>query len=445
MLLNLAGKIAFKRAVRDARPTLELDAFPRLTPEEQRQELASRLLSQIQYFGSRGDALPEWREAARITDPGDLWRGWSDLPIVTKAMLRDRFPAAELGKRFSLEGVVKSTGGSTGEPTQFFHDVAMVQVPQALNMYTARRMGWRPGMPTVIVWGSERDIGRETGTAKMRAYAWLLRQYLVDGYKLSEATVDRVIKLIRRHRPVALYGFTSMLEYISRAVLSRGIEPPPGSVHAAWCGGEMLFREQAELFEKAFGTPLLNRYGGREFSVIACQFEREGALQILRPWTFLELVDDYGKPVGAGETGRVILTSTICRGTPFLRYEIGDLAAFGPGHCLEAGVTALQELVGRRAGVIRLPNGNIINNIYWNHLFKEFKEVRQFLVTVKRNGEMWISLVGEGMTEAREAEFRGALGNVASGIPVKLLWVPEIPRTAQGKLQQVVQEHPEDR
>jgi hypothetical protein len=54
---------------RNAIPWTDLECFPQLRPDLQRKELGARLLKQIQYFGMREDALPEWREAARIEDP----------------------------------------------------------------------------------------------------------------------------------------------------------------------------------------------------------------------------------------------------------------------------------------------------------------------------------------------------------------------------------------
>ncbi|MCL4523559.1 MAG: AMP-binding protein, partial [Acidobacteria bacterium] len=361
------------------------------------------------------------------------------LPIVTKTMLRDRFPAKETRERFGIEGKVNATGGSTGEPTQFVHDTLMLKSALAANMYTRFRMGWRPGMATIIIWGSERDIGRQTNW-RVRVNGKLLQEYLVDGYHLSEATAERVLGIMRARRPVAMYGFTSMLEFVARFALEKGHCPAADSVHAAWTGGEMLFPEQAAIFQQAFGVPLFNRYGGRELSAMACQFEASGPLHVLRPWLFLEVVDENGKPVGPGEPGRLVWTSTICRGTPFLRYDVEDVGVFDATHQLESGISALHELQGRVAGLMKLPDGRTINNLYWNHLFKEFPEARQFQVVYRRNGEIWISLVGNGMSESRERELRDMIGHLLSDVPITILWVKQIPRTAQGKLIQVIRE-----
>ena len=143
-----------------------LDRFQSMHPEEARLHMAARLQTQIRYFGLRSDALPEWREAARIADPLELWQCWPQLPILTKSILQRRFPAEEMRARFKLTGQVSSTGGSTGEPVSYVHDGRMIDALTATGLYGRMRMGWRPGMPTISVWGSERDIGRQRSLAR---------------------------------------------------------------------------------------------------------------------------------------------------------------------------------------------------------------------------------------------------------------------------------------
>lgn len=423
---------------RNATSYADLDRFPQLRPDEQRKQLGERLLGQIRYFGLRADALPEWREAAEIADPGDLFRIWPELPVITKNDLRTRFPAQEIGRRFQIAGQANSTGGSTGEPVHFFHDAEMLRSIAAAVTFSAIRMGWFPGMPTIIVWGSERDIKKET-TLRNRVHGLLRNEILVDGYHLSDETVDRVCKHMVKG-PVAIYGFTSMLEFIARRVLETKKEIQHGVVRAAWNGGEMLFPEQSEIFRQAFGVPLLNRYGGRELSVMACQFSEGMRLNVMRPWLFLEILDDRGHPVAPGQVGRLVWTSTVCRGTPFLRYEVEDLGTFRACDCNEAGVFAIDTLHGRVSGLLELPDGRKINNIYWNHFFKEIKEVAQFQVALRKDGSLKILLRGDGFSSEREAQVRALLAHFLGSIPIHLQWVKSIPLTEEGKLVQVYRE-----
>ena len=417
----------------------DLERFADLRPDARRKEIGERLLQQIRYFGAREDALPEWREAARICNSEDLLRIWEDLPIVTKKDLRERFVADDIARRFHLSGQINSSGGSTGEPVHFFHDSEMLKSILAVNIFSAVSMGWQPGMPTITVWGSERDIKKHT-SLRSRVHTRLRNQFLVDSYNLTDKTVDTVCTLINRG-PVAIYGFTSMLEFIARRVLETGRSIPRGMVRVAWSGGEMLFREQSETFRQAFGVPILNRYGGRELGTMACQPNESSAIRVMLPRLFLEVLNERGRPVGPGETGRLVWTSTVCRGTPFLRYDVEDLGTFRSSDCDESGVRAIDELHGRVAGLLELPDGRKINNIYWNHFFKEVKEVAQFQVRLCKDGSLLILLQGKGFSPERQVVVRGLLAHFLGDLPVALKWVDRIPLTKEGKLVQVYREN----
>ena len=419
-------------------PVTELSSFAAEPGRVRRDLLGRRLLSLVRYFGARADALPEWREAARLTDPEALLGMWSRLPIVSKALLRDRFAPASVRRASGLPGRSGATGGSTGEPTLFFHDDRMVRSCRALDLYSRRRMGWRPGMPTIAIWGSDRDI--RPGGSPWRALAKSIRgDFVVDGYHLTDDTARETVRLVRQHAPVALFGFSSMLGHVAQRVLDLGLSVPPGSVAVAWSGGEMLLEQHSASFERAFGTPILDRYGGRELSTMACQYEARGPLHVPRPWLMVEIVDDEGNAVAPGVPGRLLWTSTICRGTPFLRYEIGDLGSYAPEDVDDAGIRALSALHGRQAGVLEI-NGKSINGLFWNHLLKEFDEVRQFQIVLTRQGALRLRFAGSGFEPRRERELREILSRFLGAVPVSIEWGERLPLTAGGKLMQVVRE-----
>jgi phenylacetate-CoA ligase len=202
----------------------------------------------------------------------------------------------------------------------------------------------------------------------------------------------------------------------------------------------MLFPEQIEIFRQAFGVPILNRYGGRELSVMACQFAEGAALQVLRPWLFLEVLDERGRPVAPGEMGRLVWTSTVCTGTPFIRYDVEDLGSFRLSDQDESGIVAIDALHGRFGGLLELPGGQKINNLYWNHFFKDVKEVEQFQVILRKDRSLRILLRGAGFSPDRESAVRGVLTSFLGDLPVQLQWVEQIPRTKDGKLIQVYKE-----
>jgi phenylacetate-CoA ligase len=427
-------------SVRGIRPLWrELRDFAALPPELARRRMSDHLLKLVRHFGRRGDGLPEWREAAALPDAEALWRVWPVLPVLTKQTLRERFDPAEMVPRFGLRGRPSATGGSTGEPTHFFHDHRMRLAIEAARLYAWRSMGWTPGMPVVGVWGSERDLGRQQSW-RGRVLTWLQNVHIVDGYVLDDTTVERFLHRVAAHPAVCAYGFTSMLEFVAREALRRGDERARGRIRSAWNGGETLSVEQSRLFEAAFGIPILNLYGGRELGALAFQARPELQLQVLRPWVYVEVVDDAGRPAAPGELGRLLVTSTVGRGTPFLRYEIGDLAEYDDAGRDEAGIHALSALHGRQAGVITLFDGRTVNCLYWNHLFKEFPEVEQFQVAWRGERGLQLRLKGRLLAEEREAELRRMTQPVVGATPLEIVWMERLPRTRQGKLLQVVRE-----
>ncbi len=415
-----------------------LDEHKAMSPMHARLALAQRLHTQVRHFAARADALPEWKDAAQIGDPLRLMALWPQLPIVTRKDLQTRFKAEDTQKRFGIKGIVSRTGGSTGEPTAYLHDEAMLRTTTAARSYCRLKAGWRPGMATIAVWGSERDVG-SANSLRNRIAGRLRNEWIVGGYRLDKGTVDRVVELIEKKKPVAIYGFTSMLEYVAREILERRICISKGAVVAAWNGGEMLSGRQEELFELAFGTPLLNLYGSRELSAMAYQPKGERQLVPLRPFLYVEIVNEFGRPVSAGESGRLVWTSTVCQGTPFLRYECGDLGSFDKGGVDESGIRRISELQGRSAGLIEI-NGKTINGLFWNHLFKDYPEVEQFQVAVKGDRELELRLKGEPFSESREQRLRLILRELAGDTTIQLKWVDQLTRSRQGKLEQVLRE-----
>ena len=202
----------------------------------------------------------------------------------------------------------------------------------------------------------------------------------------------------------------------------------------------MLFPNQQELFQRAFGVPLRNFYGSRELGPMAYQVDTSPGLCVLRPLIFVEVVDDQNQPLPPGQTGRLLVTSTVCRGTPFLRYEIGDMGGSQPADHNVSGMRTIGRLEGRRAGLLELPSGGMVNGLFWNHLFKELPEVYQFQVVVRGRQELLLRLKGTRWSQSQEADVREILRKLLGPMCVGVQWVDEIPRTRQGKLLQVVRE-----
>ncbi len=414
----------------------ELDRFCRPQPDPITSTLVFRLRSTLKYFGSRLGGVPEWESVGAIDTQDEFIRCWQRLPILTKDTLNRDFPPDKL-RAAGLHGVLSSTGGSTGQPTRFLLDRAVLNVNAAKTLYARRQIGWRPEMTTIAVWGSDVDVGGH-GSVLAHIKHRLCNTRVIGGYKLDDRTVSRFLSTVSRCRIAAVYGFTSMLEFLARGVLERGVTL--SQIRVCWNGGEMLLPDQAKLISAAFGAPVWNFYGCREVSLIAFQNRSHDVLTVLRPYLMVEIVDDDGNPVQPGVPGRILITNTACRATPFIRYDVGDIATYSEKHRDVCGVSAIQELIGRRAGTVKLGDGLVLSALYWNHLFKDYQEVRQFQVILGDESAITLRLVGTGMNLARETSLRTVICRCLGNRQLALKWVNDIPRTRAGKLIQVISE-----
>jgi phenylacetate-CoA ligase len=294
----------------------------------------------------------------------------------------------------------------------------------------------------MCLWGAQRDIGAGLSglpALKKRLSDYLYGFHVVAGFAITEARALEALDWVEANGPTAVYGFTSLLDFMARVALDHGRKIPKGLVSVAWNGGECLFSEQSQRFESVFGVPIQNYYAGRELGALGCQTSPDDPLEIPRPHIFLELVDEQGDPVPPGTDGRVIVTSTVCRGTPFLRYEVGDMGSYEATHMDAAGLWALAAVNGRISSMLKV-GGHTISNLFWNHLLKDYEEVRQFQVVSHEDGSLTLRFRGAGFEQAREAQLRGILNEFLGPVPVAFQWMEQIPLTRAGKLLQVVKE-----
>src|SRR5690606_36916380 len=130
-------------------------------------------------------------------------------------------------------------GGSTGTPTRFVWDDAAQEQKTALQYYCWRKLGWKPGMPVMSLWGAPRDLG-QSEKSKSRLMRRLRDVTIIDGYESSQQTVENAVGTIEAHKRIAIYGYTTLLEQFAREVLENGPSIPSGKVVTAWSGAEPL-------------------------------------------------------------------------------------------------------------------------------------------------------------------------------------------------------------
>ncbi|WP_306260112.1 hypothetical protein [Pararhizobium sp. IMCC21322] len=122
--------------------------------------------------------------------------------------------------------------------------------------------------------------------------------------------------------------------------------------------GEVLTPEIRQLCNEAFGARVIDSYGCQEIGKLAIQCDQSENYHVCLSNVLFEVLDENGRHVAPGESGRVILTSLFNYATPFIRYDIGDYAQLGMGPCqCGRSLPVLTSIVGRRRNMVTLPDG----------------------------------------------------------------------------------------
>ena len=139
--------------------------------------------------------------------------------------------------------------------------------------------------------------------------------------------------------------------------------------------------------EGQFGCPVLDLYSLNEAGPVAVFDERAGGHVLLQHRMFVELLDDAGAPVAAGQRGEIALTGGFNFCLPLLRYRTGDYASLN----FHSGEPVLVALAGRPPVRFRTVRGEWINNIEVTHALRRFP-VAQFALHQTADGALRLRL-----------------------------------------------------
>jgi phenylacetate-CoA ligase len=332
-------------------------------------------------------------------------RALQDLPPLTKATIRRE------SKRLVAQNVppgelhASRTSGSTGEALYFYTDEKSLDCRKASVVRNKSWTGLRRGDRELLLWGSPIDAAR-AAQIRGRLHSWLARTRLLSAYNLSRQELGKCLRTIASFRPRLITAYPSVLEELAREYLRGGY--PPLGVPAFLTSAETLYPHQRQLFEATFGAPVFNRYGCREVGDIAQECALHDGLHINSDRVLVEVVREDLTPCEPGELGNVLVTDLDNFGMPFIRYAIGDQAAFVPADApcgCGRGLPRLATVAGRAFDVIRFPNGGAVGGTYWTILMKTRPGIDRFQVVQEQLDEITVRYVADAPLPRETADF----------------------------------------
>ena len=321
-----------------------------------------------------------WRQAASVAAwprTRALLGGWTALPTMTRADLQRALARHVPVHRQNDTLVCFTTSGTTGHPIRVPSTPLAAAAYQALHeralaLHGVRLQASAHEVGVVLAGYQQRcftyvsvnPLRGECGLAKLNlfpddwrrpedraSYLDALRPELISGDPVS---LSELACLPMQHRPRALLSTSMHLSVGLRARLSA-----------------------------RFSCPVVDLYSMNEAGPIAAYLDEAQGHVLLQPGMYVEMLDEAGRPVPAGERGEITLTGGINPCLPLLRYRTGDharlvMTRFGP---------TLRELDGRPPVRFAAHDGRWINNVEITQALRRF-DLQRYALHQQADGHL---------------------------------------------------------
>lgn len=332
-----------------------LEASQWWTPEEHR-EAQLRSLAALLDFAYRKNAFHRQRMQAVGLVPSDI-RGLDDLsrlPILTKDDIR------AAGHSLFSEGysprntLYTRTGGSTGVPLQVYVDFEAMNWKYAATRRHNAWAGWNPGDKVAAIWG---DTEKGFRLKEWLRFHFQHRSIYLDTLKFSQERLRRFHGQILSYKPRILMGHAHSVYRFAYYCGEHDLRLPPfaGIVTTAMS----LLEVERRRIEEVFRSPIFNRYGCEELSIIASESSVHRGLHAFSEGLVLEYV-----PTEVPGEYELLVTDLLNRSMPMIRYAIGDVVRKTVGTCESGrGLERLERVSGRTADFLYRPDGTPVFGI----------------------------------------------------------------------------------
>lgn len=359
----------------------------------------------------------------------------SDLPLLPKDPIRS------LPYEFARDDVTPLpryrflTSGSTGTPVTTLWTAREARDARALR--EARSANWA---------GVSFTEGRATFSGRIvepdphsdgpfHRYNRVEKQVYFSAFHLSAEHASQYVDALWRHGTKWLTGYAVSYYLLARHILDRDLQVPP--LKALVTTSEKLTPQMRAVMENAYKCPVFEEYGTVESALFAseCAHRRlhvspdAGVVEILRP------DGSYCEP---GEAGEVVATGLLRQYQPFIRYRLGDVAAWDSGACpCGRQMPVLKEVVGRIEDVVVGPDGRQM--VRFHGIFVGQAHVAEGQIIQEALDRIRVKVVpttGFDRDDAQDIQrrIRQRLGDVEVIVEA----VEQIPRSAAGKFQAVI-------
>lgn len=366
-----------------------------------------------------------------LADINDLQK----FPVLSRKTVKQR-PDDFLSDEYHTSNKISlHTTGTTGSPLRIECSKNARQMNYAFFDNYLESIGLDSDARHIVLGGRVVVSQDETNPPFWR-HSYFQKSLLMSSYHLHDRNLDAYLDKIASFEPKYIESYPSSIYTIAKYMLSHGKRL---RCEAIVTSAETLSPEQREVIEEAFCTKVYDQYGCAEMCVFIAQCSH-GRYHVRPDYGVLEIVDNEGKPVSNGQSGRVLCTGFANKMMPLLRYSIGDIAAYSGDTFCECGLMTpiIKEIQGRADDVLLTRDGRPIGRV--SPILKGFP-IREAQYVQHKAGELEILIIPDGVfVEKRDVKriIEAVRMRIGQDDIIKVHLVDKIERGKGGKLKAVV-------
>ncbi len=185
-------------------------------------------------------------------------------------------------------------------------------------------------------------------------------------------SVESHFEIIKRLRPTVIVGVPTFLIKLGRFILSQGMDPASLGVRMLIGIGEPVRDRELSFLriglelEETWGARIYSTYASSETITTFCECTAQQGGHLHPDLAVVEIVDDDGNLLPAGEVGEVVVTPLAVEGMPLLRFRTGDMSFMIAGPCgCGRRSPRLGPILGRKKQMIKFRGTTLYpNSIY---------------------------------------------------------------------------------
>lgn len=272
------------------------------------------------------------------------------IPVINKAMVKESGMDIVASRYEHKRLLVGATSGSTGKSLTLYSNRAINQREWAATCFMWSNVGYRPGEGRVEL----RGLFTGGEEYKMDHYHRVLR---VNVSRLTSDNIQKIVQLIQDTGYEYIHGYPSSVSLFSKLIMEKNHLVNQYSPKAIMLASETVFDYQVNMIRKAFPNAKLNMHYGQSEKVVTASWNGDQS-----GYSFIPL---YGYTEINPDTNAIIGTSFINDVTPFIRYELMDVATVAepsssPGESYM--FPTIQSIDGRVSEIMYRPNGDMVSS-----------------------------------------------------------------------------------